>query len=202
MRRCRGRRGFGLLELVVVLAIVGILLVIVVPGVARWRSNQAVRDAADKLAAHLRTAQATAQNLPAAQGGPFIPPVPGGEGEGGAEFEASSEGISSDVVGSISASERTTNNCYRLMSNRQGAWVVLQKETLPDTVTVNVNSLYAVDRFTGTEAVAIVSFGAGRALAFSSNGQTTSNNSLSVTLTNGSVTKTVTVTRAGTVQVQ
>lgn len=56
----QGEHGFTLLELLMVVAILGIALAIALPAVASWQRQQAVRSAASMLLSHLKQARSLA----------------------------------------------------------------------------------------------------------------------------------------------
>lgn len=59
-RAMRHARGFTLVETLMVLALLGVLLVVAMPPVARWRDRVAVRAARDEVASALARARITA----------------------------------------------------------------------------------------------------------------------------------------------
>ena len=55
--RGKGQHGFTLMEMMAVIAIIGIILAIALPAYSSWRERAAVRSAADALMAHLKQAR-------------------------------------------------------------------------------------------------------------------------------------------------
>ncbi len=77
-RRTRGRKGFTMIELMVVVVVVGVLAAIAVPIYGKYIKNARVSEATSRAGEIITAAKAYAQEFQSAAGNPTWPPAAGG----------------------------------------------------------------------------------------------------------------------------